>query len=155
MFPPWLIDFLHQNPYPSLSFLPLRINLQDEEEVVFFYQAPKEDLEKLIGNVLVDFNFYEENRAYIMRLGFYPVTVTNIKTKGYSKILVEHDYPYVETEFFKNETHKKALNVLKNQDNFILFLYDKKTGYIKQKKIDFTSGKLMLQEFIKNTIKDN
>jgi len=119
---PEIKDFLHQNPYPSLSFLPI------DGETVFFLQDGKRYLEQLLGNVPVEINFYEEPHAFIMRIDF----------------LIENGSLY-ETEFYKDSPDVlNALRALSKQDHFSLLLYDKNTGFAQGKSFTFDRAILQL-----------
>lgn len=150
MLPKWLSEFLQLNPFPSLSFLPIQKDDKSESEVSFFYQAPDTELKKLIGTINIKISFYEEPHAYIMRFEFYPIIVSKIETPCYSASTIELEFPYIETEFFKNEKHIEALHLLSNQSNFMLFLCDTNSGFLQQKLIDFTQGRQLLEQFFKN-----
>ncbi|WCK57663.1 hypothetical protein PP175_26880 (plasmid) [Aneurinibacillus sp. Ricciae_BoGa-3] len=147
MLPEWMLEFLHQNPYPSLSFLPLSMP-NGQEELVFFYQHEKALLKSLIGKVATTISFYEEQDAYVLRLDFSPIETTEVKTNEVTVTQIKFDSPFVECEFFKNEAHIKALERLSTQDTFSVILYDKETDYISQSNIDFSVGKQALKTFI-------
>lgn len=126
MINPELKDFLHKNPYPSLSFLPI------DNKVVFFLQDETEMLLHLLGKVLVEISFFEESHAHIMRMSF--------MLKG------EPAYT-AETEFYKDFPNVlESLFELAKQDHFTLLLYDKKTMFLREKL--FTFNKEMLRDYL-------
>ncbi|MDF2880100.1 MAG: hypothetical protein K0R54_657 [Clostridiaceae bacterium] len=148
MFESEIIEFLNSNPFPSLSFLPVKFASFDNEQICFFYQDNVIELKKLEGTVKYEATFYEEKDNCILRFQFY-ITETLIN-HNINTIETRKEFPYIETEFKKNKLHKKALEILSEQNEFILYLYDKNTTYLNAKKFNFEIFQPVLKDFLKS-----
>lgn len=143
-----IVEFLHRNPYPSLSYLPT-VDLYGNTSVTFFYQDTKRQLISLLNESNMNISFYEEPDAYIMRLELCSIDYKKTKYEGHLANQVEVDFPYIETEFMKKlQSNIDCLKNLLNQEQISFIHYDKTTNYINQNIIDFKPYKPRLKEFL-------